>query len=124
MLAGITNPDVILKTIPIALTAPLYGIVLANSVCFPIAESIHAKTQKELLIQRLIADGVGVIRSEPNPRRLAIKLESFLTPSARTLENLSLNDIRIRLRNLRATLAWSDDSALEGQNGLGLRAKS
>lgn len=121
MLAGITNPDVILKTIPIALTAPLYGIVLANSVFFPIAESIHAKTQKELLAQRLIADGVAVIRSEPNPRRLAIKLESFLTPSARTFENLSLNDIRARLRKLRATLALAGDATLE--NELGLRGR-
>lgn len=102
MLAGISNPDVILKTIPVALTSVLYGIVLANSVFFPIAEGIHAKTQKELLIQQLIADGVLVIRGESNPRRLAIKLESFLTPSARTLENLSLNDIRQRLRNIHA----------------------
>jgi len=96
MLAGITDPDVILKTIPVALTSPLYGIVLANSVFFPIAEGIHAKTQKELLIQKLVADGVLVIRREPNPRQLAIKLESFLTPSARNLENLSLNEIRQR----------------------------
>lgn len=102
MLAGITDPDVILKTIPVALVSPLYGIVLANSVFFPIAEGIHAKTQKELLSQRLISDGVLVIRREPNPRLLAIKLGSFLTPSARTLENLSLNEIRDRLRNLRA----------------------
>ena len=102
MLAGISDPDVILKTIPVALASVLYGIVLANSVFFPIAEGIHAKTQKELLIQRLIIDGVVVIRGEPNPRRLAIKLESFLTPSARTLENLSLNDIRQRLRNIHA----------------------
>jgi chemotaxis protein MotA len=101
MLAGITDPEVILRTIPVALTSPLYGIVLANTVFFPLAESIHAKTQKELLIQRLIADGVLVIRREPNPRRLAIKLESFLTPSARTLENLTLEQIRDRLKALR-----------------------
>ncbi|HUL91640.1 MAG TPA: MotA/TolQ/ExbB proton channel family protein [Burkholderiales bacterium] len=118
MLAGISNPDVILKTIPLALTAPLYGIVLANSVFFPVAESIHSKTQKELLVQRLIADGVAVIRREPNPRRLAIKLESFLTPSARTLENLSLGDIRARLRNLRQALALAGDAALQGDLGL------
>ena len=102
MLTGITNPDVILLTIPVALVSPLYGIVLANSVFFPIAESIHAKTQKELLAQKLITDGVIIMRSEPNPRRMAIKLESFLTPSARTHENLSLKEIRERLRDLRA----------------------
>lgn len=105
MLAGITNPDVILQTIPVALTSPLYGIVLANAVCFPIAESIHNKTQKELLIQMLIADGVQIIQREQNPRRLATKLESLLTPAARTHENRSLKEIRDTLRNLRGTAA-------------------
>lgn len=102
MLAGIAEASVILQTIPLALTAPLYGIVLANALFFPLAEAIHAKTHKELLMQRLIIDGVLAIRQEPNPRRLAIKLESFLTPSARTLENRSLNEMRERLRALRA----------------------
>jgi chemotaxis protein MotA len=102
MLTGITNPDLILQTIPVALVSPLYGIVLANTVFFPVAESIHAKTQKELLIQKLITDGVMIMRSEPNPRRIVIKLESFLTPSARAHENLSLKEIRERLRDLRA----------------------
>jgi chemotaxis protein MotA len=104
MLTGITNPDLILQTIPVALVSPLYGIVLANTLFFPIAESIHAKTQKELLVQKLITDGVSIIGSEENPRRIATKLESFLTPSARVHEYLSLNEIRERLRDLRATV--------------------
>jgi len=102
MLAGITNPDVILQSIPLALTSPLYGIVLANAVFLPLAESIHVKTQKELLAQTLITDGVMIIRRESNPRRLALKLESFLTPSARAHENRSLADIGEHLRQRRA----------------------
>jgi chemotaxis protein MotA len=102
MLAGITDPDVFLKTIPVALISPLYGIVLANSVCFPIAESIHSKTQKELLIQMLITDGVHMIQGEQSPKRLAIKLESLLTPSARSHENRSLKEIREILHDRRA----------------------
>jgi chemotaxis protein MotA len=104
MLAGIADPDVILQSIPVALTSPLYGIVFANAVFFPLAEGIHAKTQKELLIQMLITDGVMIIRREPNPRRLALKLESFLTPSARAYENRSLREIRERLRDLQAEM--------------------
>jgi chemotaxis protein MotA len=100
MLAGISDPDTILQAIPVALTSPLYGIVLANTVFFPLAEGIHAKTQKELLTQMLIADGVMLIRREPNPRRLALKLESFLTPSARAHENRSLKELRENLRDL------------------------
>jgi chemotaxis protein MotA len=99
MLAGIGDPEVILKTIPIALASPLYGIVLANTICFPIAESIHSKTQKELLIQMLITDGVQMIQGEQSPKRLAIKLEALLTPSARANENRSLKEIREILHN-------------------------
>src|SRR5208282_1981945 len=101
MLAGIADPGVILQSIPVALTSPLYGIVLANTVFFPLAEGIHAKTQKELLVQMLITDGVIIVRREPNPRRLALKLESFLTPSARAYENRSLKEIRERMRDLQ-----------------------
>ncbi|MEJ0048472.1 MAG: MotA/TolQ/ExbB proton channel family protein [Rhodospirillales bacterium] len=104
MLSGIADPDVILHSIPVALTSPLYGIVLANTVFFPLAEGIHAKTQKELLIQMLITDGVMIIRREPNPRRLALKLESFLTPSARAYENRSLREISERLRDLQVEI--------------------
>ena len=102
MLAGVDDPGVVLKTIPLALTSPLYGVLLANAVFFPIAEGIHSKTQKELLIQKLITDGVLVIQRETNPRRLAIKLESFLTPSARTLGSLSLGEIRERLQQFQS----------------------
>jgi chemotaxis protein MotA len=105
MLAGIADPDMILRSIPVALTSPLYGIVFANAVFFPLAEGIHAKTQKELLIQMLITDGVMIIRREPDARRLARKLESFLTPSARAYENCSLREIRERLRDLHVEFA-------------------
>lgn len=100
MLAGIGDPEVILKSIPIALTSTLYGIVLSNFVLTPIAESIHAKTERELLLQKLVTDGVIAIRREPNPIRLATKLESFLTPSARHHENRTIDEIRDRIREL------------------------
>jgi len=113
MLSGIADPDMILRSIPVALTSPLYGIVLANALFFPLAEGIHAKTQKELLIQMLITDGVIIIRREANPLRLAMRLESFLTPSARTHEHRSIQEIRerLRLRHLEsdaAQPAWVD----------------
>ena len=100
MLGGIDDPNVILRSIPIALTSTLYGIILSNFILTPIAESIHAKTERELLLQKLVSDGVLVIGQEPNPRRLAIKLESFLTPSARYSENRPIDDIGERLREI------------------------
>jgi chemotaxis protein MotA len=102
MLAGIGDPDVILRSIPVALTSTLYGIVLSNFILTPIAESIHAKTERELLLQKLVTDGVIAIRREPNPVRLATKLESFLTPAARHHENRSVDELRDRIRELHS----------------------
>jgi chemotaxis protein MotA len=100
MLAGIGDPDVILKSIPIALTSTLYGIVISNFLLTPIAESIHARTERELLLQQLVTDGVITIRREPNPTRLATRLESFLTPASRHHENRSIDEIRNGIRDL------------------------
>ncbi|MDA0822630.1 MAG: MotA/TolQ/ExbB proton channel family protein [Proteobacteria bacterium] len=96
MLAGIGDPEVVLKSIPIALTSTLYGIVISNFLLTPIAGSIHARTERELLLQQLVTDGVITIRREPNPTRL----ESFLTPASRHHENRSIDEIRNGIRDL------------------------
>ena len=101
MLSGIGDPDVILKTIPVALTSTLYGIVLANLLLIPIAENINARTERELMMQKLITDGVIAIRQEQNSRRLVRKLESFLTPAAREDKQQTFEEIRERVMNMR-----------------------
>ena len=101
MLSGIGDPDVILRSIPIALTSTLYGIVLGNFFLTPIAENINAGTQQELMMQKLVTDGVIAIREEQNSYRLIKKLESFLTPAARHENQQSFEEIRERVRNMR-----------------------
>ncbi|MBK5938703.1 motility protein A [Halochromatium roseum] len=101
MVAGIGDPEVIVSTIPIALTSTLYGIVIGNFLLTPIAENISAKTEKELMLQTLISDGVMAILQEHNTIKLARKLESFLTPAGRTEPARSLLEIRDRYRALR-----------------------
>ena len=101
MLSGIGDPQVILKTIPIALTSTLYGIVLGNFILTPIAENIHSKTTQELMLQKLVNDGVLAINGEQNTLRLATKLESFLTPAARPKNQDSFDEIRSRVQRLQ-----------------------
>ena len=108
MLAGIGDTGVIIQTIPVALTSTLYGIVLANFFLTPLAENIYSKTQNELLMQRLVIEGVALIASEYNTLKLQTKLESFLTPSVRETQHRSLEDIKAhyaRLREENAALA-------------------
>jgi chemotaxis protein MotA len=101
MLAGINNTGVILQTIPVALTSTLYGILLAYLLCIPIAENIHAKTQEELLILKLITDGVTLIGQEYNTIRLQTRLQSFVTPHLRSIQHKSFSEIRSRYEKFK-----------------------
>ena len=96
MLAGVGDTSVILATLPIALTSTLYGVVLANFFFIPFAESIRERTYRELLLQKIIMEGVIAIESEVKPRVLERKLKSFLTPSSRRLRLVSLKRIQER----------------------------
>lgn len=94
MLAGVADTEVILATLPIALTSTLYGIILSNFFLVPFAENIRERTQQELFLQKIIMEGVIAIESEMKPRVLERKLKSFLTPSSRKSRLVSLSKIQ------------------------------
>ncbi len=96
MLGGIGDTSVILRAIPIALTSTLYGLILANFFFLPFASNIKERTNQELLLQKIIMEGVISINSELNPVILKTKLESFLTPSDREVELVSYAKIKER----------------------------
>lgn len=98
MLSGVNDTSVVLSTIPIALTSTLYGVLLANFVFLPMAARIREVTDHELLLQKIIVEGVRAIQSELNPRVLEVKLKSFLTPSARQGQLVSLARIKERFQ--------------------------
>jgi len=98
MLAGIGDTSVILSAVPVALTSTLYGIALANFVFIPFAENIRERTKHELLLQKIITEGVIAIETEADPRLLESKLQSFLTPSERSDELVSYHEIIKRFR--------------------------
>jgi chemotaxis protein MotA len=113
MLAGIGDTDVIMKTIPVALTSTLYGIILSNFLLSPVAESIYSKTRKELLMQKLVIDGVCAIATEQNSHRLKKKLESFLTPASRPSNQKSFEEIKEKYHLLqrKEKTGWKPSSA-------------
>ncbi|RUM40179.1 MAG: flagellar motor protein MotA [Desulfocapsa sp.] len=96
MLGGIGDTSVILQAIPIALTSTLYGIVLANFFLLPFAAFLRERTNQELLLQKIVMEGVIAIESEVNPVILRTKLESFLTPSERKESLVSYAKIKER----------------------------
>ena len=94
MLSGVGDTSIILATLPIALTSTLYGVVLANFFFIPFAENIRVSTYRELLLQKIVMEGVIAIESEVKPRVLERKLKSFLTPSSRRVRLVSLKRIQ------------------------------
>ncbi len=96
MLYGVGDTGVILKTIPVALTSTLYGIVFSYYILVPVAENIYSKTQQELHLQSIITDGIIEIGQEQNLYKLEKRLSSFLTPSARAGKEESLQELRKR----------------------------
>ena len=97
MLGGVGGePAAILASVPIALTSTLYGIVFANFFFVPFAANIRERTDHELLLQKIILEGVIAIESEINPRLLERKLKSFLTPSSRAGTLVSYDKIQQR----------------------------
>lgn len=105
MLAGIENTGIVLQTIPVALTSTLYGIILAYFIFIPIAENIHSKTQEELLVLKLITEGVCLISQEYNTVRLQTRLQSFVTPQVRSTQHKSFREIRNRYNELKSRQA-------------------
>lgn len=96
MLGGIGDTSVILRAVPIALTSTLYGLILSNFFFLPFAANLRERTNHELLLQKIITEGVIAINSEMNPIILKTKLESFLTPSSRETDLVSYKKIRER----------------------------
>lgn len=96
MIGGIGQSNVLLTAIPIALTSTLYGLIFSNFFLLPFAATIRERTRQELLLQKIILEGVIAIRTEMNSVILKTKLESFLTPSARHIELVDYGKLRER----------------------------
>jgi chemotaxis protein MotA len=94
MLAGVGDTTIILATIPVALTSTLYGVLFANFFFLPFAAHVQERTDREILLQKIILEGVVAIGSDLHPRVLENKLKSFLTPASREGKLVSIERIQ------------------------------
>jgi len=114
MIGGIGDTSIILKAIPLALTATLYGLIFSTFFFLPFAATVRERTNQELLLQKIIMEGVIAINSEINPIVLKTKLESFLTPSDREIEYVSYAKLKERFNIQRQQ---RDDEENIGRKG-------
>ncbi len=66
-----------------ALVATFYGLILANFFIIPIGENISQASQADLVMRRLVIDGVRLIKERKHPLLVEEYLKSYLTPLER-----------------------------------------
>ncbi len=83
MLGNLSDPDAIGPSMAVALVGTLYGALMANLVCIPFSEKLHARSQEEQLTKEIILRGIMGIQAGDNPRMVQQKLSSYLPPRQR-----------------------------------------
>jgi len=78
MLASMDDPAAIGPAMAIALLTTLYGALVANLVCLPIADKLSAKVSVEDLNQTLIIDGIMAVRDNKSPALIREMLIAYL----------------------------------------------
>jgi chemotaxis protein MotA len=86
MFANMTDPSKLGPYMATALLATLYGAVLANLICLPLADKLHGKMLDEDTNRTLIIDGVLMIRDAKSPTLVREMLLAYLPEKHRHAE--------------------------------------
>jgi chemotaxis protein MotA len=86
MFASMTDPSKLGPYMATALLATLYGAVVANILCLPIADKLHLKLLDEEVNRTLIIDGVLMIRESKSPTLVREMLLAYLPEKHRDEE--------------------------------------
>ena len=87
MLASMDNPATIGPSMAVALLTTLYGALIANLVCLPLADKLTFRSQQEQENKNIIREAaIGISRSV-SPIVLEETLKIYLSPKERQEEN-------------------------------------
>ena len=81
MLKNMDDPSMIGPSMATALITTLYGAIIANIFCNPIAGKLSAKSGEEILLKKIMLEGMLAIQAGDNPRIVDEKLKAFLPPA-------------------------------------------
>jgi chemotaxis protein MotA len=87
MFANMTDPSKLGPFMATALLATLYGAVVANLFCLPIADKLHGKLLDEETNRTLIIDGILMIRDSKSPTLVREMLLAYLPEKHRHEED-------------------------------------
>lgn len=83
MLKTLSDVSSVGPNMSIALITTLYGSMLANWLCTPVANKLKEKDALETMQKEVMIEGLLSIQAGENPRVIEEKLKSFLPPTLR-----------------------------------------
>lgn len=83
MLKTLDDPSKVGAGMAVALLTTLYGALIANVCCIPMAGKLEFRSQEEVLIRDLMISGLVSLSEGLSPRALEDKLVAYLSPSQR-----------------------------------------
>ena len=83
MLKALDDPSAIGPAMAVALLTTLYGSMLANWICAPVASKLKDKNASEMMVKEIEIEGLLSIQAGENPRVIEEKLKSVLAPADR-----------------------------------------
>lgn len=87
MLQNMSDPSSIGPAMAVALLTTFYGSIIANVFTLPVAAKLKQRSKEEATKMNIIVAGVlGIVAGE-NPRVIREKLDSFLPPKDRMVED-------------------------------------
>ena len=86
MFSNMSDPSKLGPFMATALLATLYGAVVANLICLPIADKLHGKLIDEETNRTLIIDGILMIRDSKSPTLVREMLLAYLPEKHRHAE--------------------------------------
>lgn len=84
MLKNLSDINSVGPNMSVALITTLYGSVLANWLCAPVAGKLKYNNAMEIMLKEVMIEGILSIQAGENPRVIEEKLKSFLSPEHRS----------------------------------------
>ncbi len=83
MFASLSDPSKIGPPMAVALLTTFYGLVLSNLFLLPLASKLKIRTDDEVLLMKVIQEGIQLVEKAENPMRIKKTLLSMLPPAMR-----------------------------------------
>ena len=83
MLRNLDDPSQIGGGMATALLTTLYGALVANVVCIPLAGKLETRSQEETTLRELMISGIRGLGEGVAPRELEVSLATYLPPKSR-----------------------------------------